>query len=78
MADRNAPQKLVWRSAIVLLSAAHVGTMSIAHHRPAGELFGEFDTSSRSAVANDVALWIRFNARPTEPPAKFGSRSMAC
>ena len=29
MADRNTPQKLVWRSRIVLLSAAGVGTMSI-------------------------------------------------
>jgi len=27
--DRNAPQKLVWRSRIVLLSEAGVGTMSI-------------------------------------------------
>jgi hypothetical protein len=30
MADRNTPQKLVWRSRIVVLSAARVGTMSIA------------------------------------------------
>jgi len=30
LADRNTPQKLVWRSRIVLLSAARVGTMSIA------------------------------------------------
>src|SRR6267378_5469187 len=29
VADRNTPQKLVWRSRIVLLSAAGVGTMSI-------------------------------------------------
>ena len=29
MADRNTPQKLVWRSRIVLLSAAGQGTMSI-------------------------------------------------
>ncbi len=28
-ADRNTPQKLVWRSRLVLLSAAGVGTMSI-------------------------------------------------
>src|SRR5271155_4105153 len=30
IADRNTPQKLVWRSRIVLLSAARAGTMSIA------------------------------------------------
>jgi hypothetical protein len=29
VADRNTPQKLVWRSRIVLLSAAGNGTMSI-------------------------------------------------
>ena len=29
VADRNTPQKVVWRSRIVLLSAAGVGTMSI-------------------------------------------------
>ena len=29
LADRNTPQKLVWRSRIVLLSAAGNGTMSI-------------------------------------------------
>src|SRR5260370_19958849 len=29
VADRNTPQKLVWRSRIVLLSAAGVGAMSI-------------------------------------------------
>src|SRR5271165_1475414 len=29
VADRNTPQKLVWRSRIVLLSAAGDGTMSI-------------------------------------------------
>ena len=29
MADRNTPQKLVWRSRIVLLSADRVGKMAI-------------------------------------------------
>jgi hypothetical protein len=41
VADRNSPQKLVWRACIVLMSAAGCGTMAIVRavgkrHAPAG------------------------------------------
>jgi hypothetical protein len=34
VSDRNAAQKLVWRSRIVLLSAARIGVKAIARSHP--------------------------------------------
>src|SRR6516165_475269 len=72
LADRNTPQKLVWRSRIVLLSAAHVWTMSIA--REVGKSKPTVWRWQERYVAQGIAGLKRDASRPgRNPPA--GTRS---
>src|SRR5271156_1945599 len=66
MADRNTPQKLVWRSRIVLLSAARVGTMSIA--REVGKSKPTVWRGQARYVAQGIAGLKRDASRPGRKP----------
>ena len=66
LADRNTPQKLVWRSRIVLLSAAHVGTMSIA--REVGKSKPTVWRWQERYVAQGIAGLKRDASRPGRKP----------
>jgi len=61
VADRNTPQKLVWRSRIVLLSAAAHGTMSIM--RAVGK-----SKPVAGAPSNTTRRWVAWiTAKPAGP-----------
>jgi len=66
IADRNTPQKLVWRSRIVLLSAARVGTMSIA--REVGKSKPTVWRWQARYVAQGIAGLKRDASRPGRKP----------
>ena len=66
LADRNTPQKLVWRSRIVLLSAARVGTMSIA--REVGKSKPTVWRWQERYVAQGIAGLKRDASRPGRKP----------
>jgi hypothetical protein len=66
LADRNTPQKLVWRSRIVLLSAARVGTMSIA--REVGKSKPTVWPWQERYVAQGIAGLKRYASRPGRKP----------
>ena len=66
MADRNTPQKLVWRSRIVLLTAAGVGTMSIV--RALGKSKPTVWRWQQRFVAQGIAGLERDATRPGRKP----------
>src|SRR5271163_2463638 len=66
IADRNTPQKLVWRSRIVLLSAARAGTMSIA--REVGTSKPTVWRWQERYVAQGIAGLKRDASRPGRKP----------
>ena len=66
MADRNTPQKLVWRSRIVLLTAAGVGTMSIV--RALGKSKPTVWRWQQRFVAQGIAGLERDAPRPGRKP----------
>jgi transposase len=66
-ADRNTPQKLVWRSRIVLLSAAGVGTMSIM--RAVGESKPSVWRWQKRYLAQGIGGLQRDATRPGRKPA---------
>ena len=67
VADRNTPQKVVWRSRIVLLSAARVGTMSIA--REVGKSKPTVWRWQERYVAQGIAGLKRDASRPGRKPS---------
>jgi len=66
VADRNTPQKLVWRSRIVLLTAAGVGTMSIV--RALGKSKPTVWRWQQRFVAQGIAGLERDATRPGRKP----------
>ncbi len=67
MADRNTPQKLVWRSRIVLLSADRVGKMAIV--RAVGKCKRTVDRWQERYVARGLAgLQRDATRRGRKPP----------
>ena len=66
VADRNTPQKLVWRSRIVLLTAAGVGTMSIV--RALGKSKPTVWRWQQRFVAHGIAGLERDATRPGRKP----------
>jgi transposase len=66
VADRNTPQKLVWRSRIVLLTAAGVGTMSIV--RALGKSKPTVWRWQRRFVVQGIAGLERDATRPGRKP----------
>jgi transposase len=67
VADRNTPQKLVWRSRIVLLSAAGNGTMSIM--RTVGKSKPSVWRWQARYLAQGIAGLKRDATRPGRKPA---------
>src|SRR5437868_5745894 len=71
VADRNTPQKLVWRSRIVLLSAAGRGTMSIM--RAVGKSKPTVWRWQERYLAQGIAGLQRDATRPgRKPPLTLG------
>jgi Winged helix-turn helix len=80
VAERNTPQKLVWRSRIVLLSADRVGKMAIV--RAVGKCKRTVDRWQERYVARGLAglqrdatrrgrkppLGVNLRAAPADPP----------
>ena len=67
VADRNTPQKLVWRSRIVLLSATGNGTMSIM--RAVGKSKPSVWRWQERYLAQGIAGLKRDGTRPGRKPA---------
>src|SRR5258708_30204936 len=69
VADRNTPQKLVWRSRIVLMSAAGAGKMAIV--RAVGKCKRTVDRWQRRYMARGLAGLKRgaTRRRPKPPPS---------
>src|SRR5260370_18516512 len=66
VADRNTPQKLVWRSRIVLMSAAGAGKMAIV--RAVGKCKRTVDRWQRRYMARALAGLNRAAPRPGRKP----------